>query len=422
MFNYGGVIWRAALSILLIPFYVHHLAPHEWGLVAICIAVQGFLTLLDAGLSQIIPRDIARASADKDGVARQFAIFSRAYFLLAAAAFCVGQLAVPWLATHWLKLTDGAPEESYASLRLAFLMFFFQFWNTVHIGYWNGMQEQHLANIRQVVFATAKHGAAASLVLFWSPTAQAYLIGFTVLTAMEWVANRTTIRRHLSGSGAKATLADLMKLTHETGILSVGVLLGLLVSQIDRFILSSMVSVSDYGRYIAVANLGLAFFQFQGPLLAAFYPRLSVELPVGETRSLRHLSIGVALLNVLPCLIAALTAPFFLNLWIHDATIVAVGTLPLQLIFLAIAVNSVYQIFYQQILVHGQGAYVIWTNAANIILVGSFVLLATPHMGIVAGGWGWLLGASIQLLAGVLWTTFFKARCSKLDSQINRSI
>ncbi|MDB5963524.1 MAG: wzx, partial [Polaromonas sp.] len=233
--NYFGIVWRAALSILLIPVYVHRMAPQEWGIVAVCIALQGFLALLDAGLSQIIPRDIARAEArSSELLSKIFTVFSKAYFFLAAIGFCLGQFVIPSLIGRGLKLDEASSVNATVCFELALLMFFFQFWNTVHIGFWNGTQEQHLANIRQIVFATLKHGSAVALVLIWAPTALSYMIAFAVFTVAEWIANRMTISRRLQRSAPIVTTHDLKALTREVGILSIGVLMGVLVSQMDR--------------------------------------------------------------------------------------------------------------------------------------------------------------------------------------------
>ncbi|OWY31895.1 oligosaccharide flippase family protein [Herbaspirillum aquaticum] len=124
-FNYGGIIWRAGLSILLIPLYVRYLPDGQWGMVAFCMALQGVLTLFDAGLALILPRDIARAGASKTCLTLIFAKFSRLYFCLAAFALCMGQLLVPWLAAHWLKVGNIAPVDLSLALRLAFVLFFF---------------------------------------------------------------------------------------------------------------------------------------------------------------------------------------------------------------------------------------------------------------------------------------------------------
>lgn len=412
-FNYGGIIWRAALSILLIPVYVRHLPSEQWGVVAFCMALQGFLTLVDAGLAQILPRDIARAGASANLCANTFAKFSRMYFFLACLVFGLGQITIPWLTSTWLKLDGIAPSDLVFTLRLAFVLFFFQFWNTVHLGYWNGMQQQHRSNISQVVFATLKHGGALLMVLLWSPSADSYLIAFSSGAAIEWLCNRRLIANHLPHPPYKPTFSELYATARSTVTLSLGVLLGILVSQLDKLLLPGIVSIDNYGRYAAVAGLGLAFLQFQSPVVSALYPRLAKELPVGATKSLHTLVLALIATNILPCLIAAATASWLLHLWIHSPIIVSMGTLPLQLILLSIAVNSAYQIFYQQILVFGDGRYVMCINACNVIVVAVFIAFTAPHLGIVAGGAGWLLGACVQLTAGLIWVFFRKPRMIK---------
>ncbi len=402
-FNFVGVIWRAGLSILLIPFYVTRLSPQEWGLVAFCIALQGILALCEVGLGQLIPREISRAKASGgSNLSRTFGIFSAAYLGVGAVVAAPGFLFAGWIQTQWLQGTAAA-SSSHIEVRLAFVMFFFQFWNAVHLGFWNGTQEQKTVNVRQTLFATAKHGTAALLVMLWSPTAAAYLIGFTTLTVVEWSVNRWSIRKELANESALVRLTDVLALLKETAGFSVAIFAGMAVSQIDRFTLSSLVSLADYGRYIAVASLGLAFFQVQGPVLNAFLPRLSTELPRGERRSLRQLALAVVVLNLLPSLLMAALAPTILRWWIRDAQLQSVGALPLQLIFLAVGVNSLYQIFYQQMVVFGSAKVIGTINVVNLIVGSAFMLYFAPRIGVEAGGWVWLLCATLQLAGGILW-------------------
>ncbi|MGE8107083.1 lipopolysaccharide biosynthesis protein [Allorhizobium sp. NPDC080224] len=404
-FNFAGVIWRAGLSILLIPFYVTALAPQEWGLVAFCIALQGILALCEVGLGQLIPREIARAKASGgSNLSRTFGIFSAAYLGVGAVVAALGIVFAGWIETEWLQGTAAA-SSSHIEIRLAFVMFFFQFWNAVHLGFWNGTQEQKTVNVRQTLFATSKHATAALLVILWSPTAAAYLIGFTTLTVVEWSANRWSIRKQLANERALVRLTDVLALLKETAGLSVAIFAGMAVSQIDRFTLSSLVPLADYGRYIAVASLGLAFFQIQGPVLNAFLPRLATELPHGERRSLNLLALAIFVLNVLPCLSMAALAPSILRWWIPDAEVQSVGALPLQLIFLAVGVNSLYQIFYQQMVVFGSAKVIGTINVLNIIVGSTFMLYFGPRIGVAAGGWVWLLCATLQLAGGILWAT-----------------
>lgn len=41
-------------------FYLKLLGKEQWGMVAACLSLQGILLLLDAGMSQVMPRDFAQ--------------------------------------------------------------------------------------------------------------------------------------------------------------------------------------------------------------------------------------------------------------------------------------------------------------------------------------------------------------------------
>lgn len=402
--NYLAVVWMGGLSLALIPFYLKLLGPNQWGVVAICMAIQGFMGLLDAGLGQIMPRDVARAAGDRKAEARVFRVFSRAYLGLGLLGLVVGQFAVPWLIGHWFNQAQGVGGEAGLVLRLVLVQFLFQFANGAHTGYWNGLEAQKLANFRQCAFGTAKHVGALVLVYFWRADALAYLMSFTLVSSLEWWINRGTVRRELGEFFAgTVSVDDFRALTREVGVLALGVLVGMLVSQVDRIVLSRSVDIASFGRYVIVANLGLAFMQLQYPLMRAFFPRIVRAAANGGGSSLRHLGLGVFLLCVLPCAVVAAAAPWLLKIWLSDPQMVAEGTAPLRLILTAVAVNAMYHLIYQRILVQGEGRIVLLINVVVLILVVPITVVAAREFGIVAGGLAWLLGAILQLCFGALW-------------------
>jgi O-antigen/teichoic acid export membrane protein len=402
--NYLTVVWMGGLSLLLIPIYLKFLGPLQWGVVAICMAIQAFMGLLDAGLGQIMPRDIARVASDQAAQARVFRVFSRAYIGLGLIGLVLGQIAVPWLIAHWFNQVQGMSDEVDLALRLVLVQFLFQFANGAHTGYWNGMQTQKLANFRQCAFGTAKHVGALSLVYFWRADALAYLIPFALISALEWWVNRRTVHLNLGEFyKGETSIGDFRILAREAGVLALGVLVGMLVSQIDRIVLSGSVDVASFGRYVIVANLGLAFMQLQYPLMRAFFPRIVRAEASGSGSSLRQLGLGVFLLCVLPCSLVAAVAPWLLRVWLGDPQMVAEGTAPLRLILGAVAVNAMYHLIYQRILAQGQGRIVLLINVAVLMLVTPLAVVAAREYGIVAGGLAWLLGAVLQLGFGVLW-------------------
>ena len=402
--NYLAVVWMGGLSIALIPFYLKRLGPDQWGVVAICMAIQGFLGLLDAGLGQIMPRDIARVAGDRNAEARVFRVFSRAYFGLGLIGLVLGQASVPWLIAHWFNQGQGVGDGADLALRLVLVQFLFQFANNAHTGYWNGMQAQKLANFRQCFFGTVKHASALALVYLWRADALAYLLPFALVSALEWWANRRTVRRELGALvDEKVVISDFRILVREAGVLALGVLVGMLVTQMDRIILSRSVSVASFGHYIIISNLGLAFSQLQYPLMRAFYPKISRAFKDKENVHIKNIGLYMAIACVLPCLIAAIMAPWLLSIWLGDSRIVEETLVPLRLILGAVAINSIYQLFYQQLLASGHFRIVIQINMFALVVVYLQLSFLAKELGIVAGGIAWLSLALIQLCFGYIW-------------------
>lgn len=407
--NYLAVAWTALLSLAVIPIYVRTLGAGEWGVVAACMTLQGFLTLLDAGFGQILPRSLARVSGDPSEEARVFRAYDRIYATLAVAGFAGGQLLAGVAARRWFQASGVDAAHLELSLRVVLVQFLFQFANGVHVGFWSGMQLQEEGNLRTTGFVTLRHAAALASVLLLSPSALGYLVPFAVVCALEWGANRAAIRRrHLRDLGAvEVRRGEIAAIVREAGTFTAAILVGLLVSQADRIVLSRSQSLTHFGYYVIVANLAMAFMNLHGPLTRAYFPRIAAEDARGERggQALRHLLLGVLVACVLPCLAAAAAAPALLSAWLHDPAIVAAGTLPLRLLLLAVALNALYGVAYTRMLSRGAGRTAIVVNVAALGAVALTTALDGGRLGIALGGAIWLASAGTQLALGLAWAT-----------------
>jgi O-antigen/teichoic acid export membrane protein len=402
--NYLAVAWLGGLSLLLIPVYLRLLGPQQWGLVAVCMTLQALWGLLDAGLGQIMPRDVARAQGEPAALGRTYGLYASAYGWLGLAGFALGQLAAGWLAVHWVQAEGLAAAQIESVLRLMGVQFLFQFANQAAIGYWSGTEQQTRMNLLQCVFATLKHGSALVGVMYWRADAVGYLMGFVLWSALEWACNRHAVREQLGLHGVQAVrAADVLQLARQVGVLTAGVLVGMLVSQMDRLVLSRMVDVAVFGRYVIMAQLGLAMLQLQYPLMRAYFPRVVRADAHGGTRTLRQLAWGLLLLCALPCAALAWAAPWLLQLWLDDPQIVAEGVAPLRLILLAVVLNAAYHVIYQRMLARGASMQVVRINLVALLSVVILTPVLAGTYGVVAGGWAWLIAAGVQLVMGMRW-------------------
>ncbi len=402
--NYAAVIWMGLLSLGLIPVYLHLLGADQWGIVAICMAIQGFMGLLDAGLGQIMPRDVALARGDLVREAHVFRLFSRSYMGMACVGFLAGQLLVPYLIAHWFNNGHGIDSGAELVLRLVIAQFFFQFANNAHTGYWNGLQVQKKANLRQCLFGTVKHLTALASVSFWVPEAQAYVLSFAVVSALEWWANRHSVIKDIGPSAfTPIGWRDFEGLARNVGMLATGVLVGMVVSQLDRIVLSRTLDAASYGSYVIVANLGMAFLQLQYPLMRAFFPRVVLAVAEGAPNKTRWIACAVLALCVLPCLLVAWAAPWVLQAWLSNPAVASAGVAPLRFMLVAVAVNAVYHLIYQRIVAQGENRAVILINVVVLALTAPLLLCIAPLYGAVAGGMAWLLASLLQLALGGYW-------------------
>ena len=407
--NYATVVWMSGLSFAFVPIYVRNLGPVEWGVVAACVTLQGFLALLDVGLGQIMPRSFARVAGNAREEAALFRAYSRIYTVLALSGFVAGELCAGPAAQYWFRSPGIDSGHLRMALHLIPVQFLFQFANNAHLGLWYGLQLQRKANLRTCVFGTARQLAALSSVLLYSRTAFVYLVPFVLVSGIEWASNRHALLASYRGTDDGGQSADVRAILRDTGPFAVAVIAGLLLSQADRFVLSATQDLTQYGYYVIVANVGLAFTSLHTPLMRAYFPRIARDDALGHqgrATSFGMLFWAVLLLCVLPLLIVIIYAPALLFLWLRNPAIARAGTLPFRLILASVAVNSIYNVIYQRLLSRDAGRTVIAINVAGLVAVSITALVVGHRIGIALGGLMWLVGSVTQLALGLLWLRY----------------
>lgn len=399
--NYLGVAWVGVLNLALLPIYMKWLGPEQWGVVALCLAAQSVANVIDLGLSQVMPRDIARVNTDVPAQGRLFKAFSLAYIILGGFGMGVGILASPWLLNSWFNGGQGLGEHAQIAFVLASLTFLFQFANGANIAYWNGLQRQGLANIRTCSFATAKHALALAVIIGGGASAIGYLVPFALVSSLEFAVNRHGIKRSIDGfDRIQIGWVDLRKMVVEVRGLSFSILVGMVVSQMDRVYLSRTLSPAQFGAYAALLSLGLAFMQLQYPVMLAIFPGAVRDRAMAGIRSGMLLVLGVC---VVPCALVAMAAGPILRSWMGASAIPDGGILVFQMLLLAVALNALYHVVYQYMIAAGDGRFLAFVNVISLALSTMILMVFSDRLGIVVGGLSWVGISFAQLLLGMIW-------------------
>ncbi len=405
--------WLSAISVLAIPIYIKLLGVEEWGIVAACVSLQLVFTFLDAGFSQIVPRWVAREANDQNALRSYFRFFKHVYFILALSGFMLLQFSASYLSHSWFQITTDRAQELEIAIRIIAFQMLFQFINNLHIGFWHGLQMQLLANVRVCGYGTLKHLATITILALGSAQAWIYAATFSVVALIEVTLNALTVHRTL-GPLVQAEVGNAVEtkpLLREAIFLSGGILMGLMVSQLDRIILSHTVPVEDFGIYVVVVTLAMAFLQLQAPLTRAYFPIFVQDIKATghvSATNFKRLIIGNLIISTLPTLLACVFAQKLLQFWLHDPRFVALGYYPLQLLLGAVAANTIYNCIYQVIVASGRAHLVFKFNLIVLMVVALVVAILGESTGLVLGGAIWLSATSTQLVLGLSWYAFFE--------------
>ncbi len=410
--SFLALAWLSLLSMLTIPIYIRLLGVSEWGLVAACASLQILSNFIDAGFSQIVPRWAAQEAQHPVRLRQHVALFRRLYIGLGLAMLGVLQASAAYLAHQWFQVPVERADALELAIRIVSFQFLFQFINNLHIGVWHGLQRQVLANARACGFGTLKHAAALLALLVGTQQAWVYALAFASVACIEVCVNALSLQRMLGNETSRAdegklALAPLLK---EVSVLSGGILVGLLVSQLDRIILSRTVDVASFGVYTVVATLSLAFLQLQAPVTRAFFPLIVRDIQCyGRVSAayMKKMLVWTAFTCTLPVLIACIFAPQILTLWLRDPIVVNIGTAPLRLLLLAVALNSLYGCIYQLFIAAGKSRLVLQLNLASLFMASIVIGSHGESGGILLGGAIWLANTSTQLLLGIVWLICF---------------
>lgn len=398
--NYAYVVVLAVVAIFVIPKYFKYLGEAEWGTVALGLSAQGILLLLDMGLGQVVPRNIAQCKSTEE-IKSTYLGSLKIYLSTAAVGFVVLQILAEPIALSLSKKLTSNPQAIEGALRLVACQFFWQYPNNANIGYWLGTEKHGRANFRSALFALAKHAGALGLICGYSNTYIAYFLPFVIVGAVEFLFNTSSICRELKGVKKSSAKEDgALGMLKSVGGFSLAISIGLATSQVDRWFLAYSVDAATFGAYVLVSNLALALMNLQAPLQRAFLPRVaSTSDPQKQVN--HHLRASIAL-GLTPCLVAALFSQSILEIWLHSRHVSEIGAAPFSLIALAVGLNGIYGPAYNVLLRANRYLFLIYVNAGILLIQVTFLCLYANIFGIVAGGVAWLICGIVQALVAMI--------------------
>lgn len=407
--NYLGQGWTALMGIAFVPIYIKYMGVEAYGLIGVFAMLQAWLTLLDMGMTPTLTREMARYTAGARSaksirdLLRSLEVIA---FALASLIMFVVWATAPWLSRHWFKAEKITAEEVAKVLLIIGILVALRFIESLYRGAVLGLQRQVWLSAVGSGLATFRGLGAVCILIFVSPSIEAFFIWQLLVSVLTIIIFIFGVYRYLPPSilAARFSWVEIKKIGRFAAGMMATTFLSLLLMQVDKIILSRMLSLEAFGYYTLAGTIVAVLYQLTGPITQAYYPRFTELVTKGDTAGLikiYHQSAQLISILIVP---AALMLMFFgvniLTLWTNDSLLVRNVAPLMNLLALGTMLNALMHIPYILTVAYGWPGFAVRQNIVAVAILVPAIFLVTPYYGSIGAAWIWvILNAGYLLIA-----------------------
>lgn len=414
----------AGMAIVCVPAYIRFMGMEAFGLVGFFIALYTVSAPLGMGLSMAFNRELARLSVRDNALSEMrdlLRTLESVYWLVAVAVGFGAVAAAPLISQHWIKAEVLPVTTVMRAIWLMGVALTLQFPYALYAGGLNGLQRQTLLSVINICMNSLRFGGALLALWVVSPTIEVFFIWNASVGALHSIVLGVAIRRCLSGSpGRPAFRWGLLKKIGRFAAGTSGISLAALVlTQLDKGILSRMLSLEMFGYYSLATMASFSLYMLIGPVFTALSPRFAQLAGLGDREGLKALyHLGCQVISVLVITAAAVGVVFageLLSVWTGDPVTVERAHLVMSLLFIGTSLNCLANLPYALQLAYGWTSLAFYTNLVAIAVLAPLIVLLSVCYGAEGAAMAW-----VMLNLGVVLISVQIAHARLLPGEIRR--
>ena len=404
--NLLGTAWLAVMQVVFAPFFIRRVGIEGYGLIGFSVTLQAVLQVLDFGFAPTISRWMARFTARQDDAqsARDFArtLEAGSWSIAVLGGAILTALAHP-AARLWFR-RPGIPVATLAwSLALMALTVAAQWPVTFYQSGLLGLGRAAEMNAAKAAAATASAAGAATALLV-RPSVTAYFGVVAAVAAIHALVLRFLFWHSLGGP-ARIRPAVLRTAWRFAAGMTGVTLCAVLVTQIDRIIVSRLVPLDQFGYYalawVVAGGLAVAIM----PAHNTLFPQFSALF--GDARLREAFHRGARMLSVLlvplACVVAFFAAPI-LAAWTGNGAIAAHSAPIAVVLVVGSTLNGLMHPPYALQLASGSTRLPLILTVGQLAFIVPAVALLTMRFGLLGAACAWPAMNALYFLIGSVWT------------------
>jgi O-antigen/teichoic acid export membrane protein len=295
--SYAGQAYALLVGILIMPFYLGHLGAEAYGLIGFFSVVQAWLQLLDAGLSPSLVRAVAHqqgAAAAERSTGRLLRSFEMIFLPLAAMCCLAMYLGSEWIAVHWLNAKVLSPQTLIDCIGLMGVIIALRLYSTLYKSGIQGLEQHAWLNAANVIIATVRYFGGLLLVSVYSQDPIDFFVFQAVVGVIEALifAARAYQQMPTPTWHTGFDWALVKPIVPFAANMSGAAILWIVLTQIDKVLLSELLPLHEYGYFSLVALITTGIMMLSNPVAQTLLPRLTVLMAEGRRDDMHALFLA----------------------------------------------------------------------------------------------------------------------------------
>jgi O-antigen/teichoic acid export membrane protein len=407
-------IWSALVGLAVVPFYLKYLGIEAYGLIGFFVTTQALLQLLDLGMAPTINREVARCSVDGNlkEAGKLLHTLAVVYWCMAGIIALLILVLAPWIAKCWLQSKQLSPQTISHSVMLMGLVVACRWPIGLYQGALIGAQRLAISSSINMLMVTIGSFGAVMVLAFVSPTIEAFFIwqtcvGLIYAITMQWAAWRV-IGNTQANRFDIDYLRRILRFSLGVGVIALS---GLILTQLDKLILSKTLELESFGQYMLATVVASSLYILIIPIFNITYPRFSSlvaqkkldELLV-QYRTASHL---LATMLFPFAMVMMLLSRLLIQLWTGNVDLAETEAPLTSLLLVGYALHGVMHMPYALMLAQGETKSMYSIYILLIVLVVPLTAILSLKYGAVGGALAQLLLFVFYVLLGT-WITHKK--------------
>lgn len=397
--NYLGNFWTSLMGLVFIPSYIFYLGIESYGLIGFFAVFQASLILLDGGVTPTVSREMSRFTGglhSPETIRDLLRTMETLIFGVACTFVFSVFLSAEWVACNWLKVEKLPIEVVENALIIMGLITSLRLFEGLFRGALIGLQRQVAFNIFNSAMATLRGGGAWLMLKFVSTSILHFFYWQAFISCLTVVIFSIQVYRcipRISRRGRFSSL-ELSKVWCFTAGIFISTLLAFLLTQIDKILLSRILSLKEFGKYNLAYTVANTILLLVGPITQAHFPRLTELFSKDMITELRQVFRQGAQMVTIIAGTAALVFWFFGETILRDWLSAEINSGELAslagLLMAGTLLNAFMNMPYLLQLAFGRTKLVLAVNVAAAAAFIPAIIYISPTYGAFGAAWAWI--------------------------------